>query len=103
MNRGKAFKEFSYAWLKHASRNRHHWQFWTQVSDKGKILKYEIPDKYIKEMICDWIGSGKAQGHGIPIIQWWDAYNQKIILHSITRRKVERIIEKIRRGEKWNA
>lgn len=55
----KDSKGYSYAWLHHRGRNPHHWEYWIDnLSSGGEALK--IPPKFIKEMICDWIGSGKA-------------------------------------------
>ena len=89
------------AWLRHFHRNKHHYQWWI-VPDAGKLYPKPMTKSCIKEMICDWIGAGKAQGHNIPIVQRWDSYNQNLTFHPSTRRKVERVIEKIRRGEKWD-
>lgn len=52
-------KGYSYAWLHHRGRNPHHWEYWIDnLSSGGTALK--IPYKFVKEMICDWIGAGKA-------------------------------------------
>ena len=52
-------KGYSLAWLHHRGRNPHHWEYWIDnLSDGGIALR--IPYKYVKEMICDWIGAGKA-------------------------------------------
>ena len=52
-------KGYSYAWLHHRGRNPHHWEYWIDnLSSGGQALK--MPYKFVKEMICDWIGSGKA-------------------------------------------
>jgi len=52
-------KGYSYAWLHHRGRNPHHWEYWIDnLSSGGEALK--MPIKYVKEMICDWIGAGKA-------------------------------------------
>lgn len=59
-------KSFSIAWLKHQKINPHHWQYWILINDSGTTDYLDIPDKYIKEMICDWVGAGKAQGHFSP-------------------------------------
>lgn len=59
IDKEKASKGYSYAWLHHRGHNPHHWEYWIEnLSSGGEALK--IPSKFIKEMICDWIGSGKA-------------------------------------------
>jgi len=57
---------FNIAWLKHQKLNPHHWQYWILQEDSGKVKYLPMPDKYIKEMICDWVGAGKAQGFKSP-------------------------------------
>ena len=55
----KEIHGFSYAWLHHRGHNKHHWEYWIDnLSHGGDALK--IPYKYVLEMLCDWIGSGKA-------------------------------------------
>ena len=52
---------YSKAWLHHKGRNKHHWEYWTDFNSKtGEIITNKIPDKYAIEMICDWVGAGKA-------------------------------------------
>lgn len=51
---------YSKAWLHHKGHNKHHWEYWTDFSDYGDIIANEIPYKYVVEMVCDWIGAGKA-------------------------------------------
>ena len=51
---------YSKAWLHHKSHNKHHWQYWTDFDTNGDIIKVKIPIKYVVEMVCDWIGAGKA-------------------------------------------
>lgn len=51
---------YSAAWLHHKGRNRHHWEYWTDFGENGEVIANRIPRKYIIEMVCDWIGAGKA-------------------------------------------
>lgn len=52
---------YSFAWLHHKGCNPHHWEFWTDFAEEdGSIIANKIPYKYVVEMICDWIGAGKA-------------------------------------------
>ena len=49
----------SYAWLHHKARNKHHYAYWQDNFDKG-TTHLNMPDKYVKEMVCDYLGAGKA-------------------------------------------
>jgi hypothetical protein len=55
-------EKFDYAWFLHQKRQPHHWQHWCQVSEEGSIICMPIPEVYLREMLCDWDGAGKAQG-----------------------------------------
>lgn len=56
----KEDKGYSMAWLHHKSVNKHHWEWWTDFDDYGNVVANKIPYVYVIEMICDWIGAGKA-------------------------------------------
>ena len=55
----KKHKGYSDAWMHHKGRNKHHWQYWVDGID-GELIPLEMPDKYIKEMICDIKGASRA-------------------------------------------
>ncbi len=89
-------KAFDFAWLLHQKRNRHHWQWWILPEDEGGVKVLNIPEPFLTEMICDWIGAGKAQGHFSPpedsmleTKKWWIANNHKMQLHVNTKRNIE--------------
>lgn len=50
---------YSLAWLNHKNKNKHHFQYWIHYN-KGEIKPVDMPNKYILEMACDFIGAGKA-------------------------------------------
>lgn len=92
-------KAFDFAWLLHQKRNRHHWQWWILPEDEGGIKVLSIEDVYLKEMICDWVGAGKAQGHFSPkndkyfeTRKWYQQNGSKMNLEENTRKKIEIII-----------
>ena len=51
---------FDKAWLSHIHFGKHHWQHWILREDSGKIACIEMPDKYVVEMVADWMGAGRA-------------------------------------------
>jgi len=75
---------FDFAWLLHQKRNRHHWQWWILPTDEegGKVL--EMSTVYRTEMVCDWIGAGRAQGHGRDVTRWFRENRHKMRFHQIT-------------------
>ena len=56
----KAAIGYSSAWLHHKGHNKHHWEYWTDFGRSGQVKTVKIPNKYVVEMVCDWIGAGKA-------------------------------------------
>ena len=93
-------KAFDFAWLLHQKRNKHYWQWWILPEDNGGVKILEMSDKYLREMICDWVGAGKAQGH-FPLVndkysetkQWYSENKNKMQLHPNTRKRIEKIIQ----------
>lgn len=81
-------KEFEIAWLHHQRKNKHHWQYWVvpRLDDDYNI--YPMPEKYVKEMLADWVGAGKAQGQP-NTRKWYKQNKDKMILHPKTRAWIE--------------
>lgn len=55
---------YSIAWFNHKGRNRHHWEWWTDFEVDGIVIASKIPEKYVYEMVCDFVGAGKAYNKG---------------------------------------
>ena len=92
---GGLFKEdikrhFDKAWLYHIHRNRHHWQYWLLQEDDGPQKNIPIPLKYLKEMLADWRGAGKAITGIDNTPQWYLDNAHRINLKIINRRWIER-------------
>jgi len=81
------------AWLYHSHTNRHHWNYWITIRSDGLIYPNIIPDKYIKEMVADWIGASKAYNLNIKVIDWYNKEKENLILHQDTRTKIEKILQ----------
>jgi len=80
------------AWLVHQKRNRHHWQWWILHGEDDNPKVIPMPEKYVKEMVADWRGAGRAQGQP-DISAWYQANKDKMILHISTRNRVEQLLE----------
>ena len=53
-------KGYSDAWMHHKGRNKHHWEYWSDVNPKSK--RYEpvpMPLVYLKESFCDRVAASK--------------------------------------------
>lgn len=90
---------FDFAWLLHQKHNRHHWQWWVLPEDDGGLKTMKMSPRYVKEMLCDWIGAGKANGFVSPADNryletrvWYKKNKDNMVLHPETRKEVEEII-----------
>lgn len=63
---------YSAAWLHHKGRNKHHFEYWTDVDKDGNTVYVDMPPKYFAEMVCDRIAAskiykGKDYNDGCPL------------------------------------
>jgi hypothetical protein len=79
---------FDFAWLLHQKRNRHHWQWWILPEDDGRFKVLEMGQVYVLEMICDWMGAGRAQRKP-DIGTWYLANHRKMQLSDEARGTIE--------------
>lgn len=85
--------EFAIAWNHHQKRNKHHWQYWLIMWDRGELNALPIPEYYVYEMVADWMGAGRAITGKWETLLWYEKNKDKIILHPTTREKVETILK----------
>lgn len=70
----KCMNGYSNAWLHHKGRNKHHYLYWIDELN-NELISIEMPKKYLYEMLCDYIGAGKAyMGKNFSFkaeFDWW--------------------------------
>jgi hypothetical protein len=81
---------FARAWNAHQKRNKHHWQYWVLLWDRGEITCLEMPAVYWREMLADWLGAGRAIKGVWGAKFWYEANKDKIQLHPKTRQQIEK-------------
>lgn len=93
-------EKFNFAWLLHKKRNRHHWQWWVEFDVNDGVRALEIDEPYLTEMICDWIGAGRAQGRifskedkYFEVRKWYAVHKDKMRLNEKTRSIIEEKIK----------
>lgn len=90
---------YSVAWQNHKGKNKHHWHYWTDFED-GKLIILRMPPKYLIEMICDWVGAGKAYNKGnwtIESLKTWYANNRGIYhLHTSTKAYIDLMMKHVK-------
>ena len=51
---------FSYAWMHHKGRNKHHFEYWTDYDRVTHMMSpVKMPLRYVKEMFCDRVAASK--------------------------------------------
>jgi hypothetical protein len=87
-------ESFNAAWNHHQKLNPHHWQYWVLItdSDEPRQRALPMPMKYVREMVADWIGAGRAiTGHN-DVVGWYQKNRDSILLHEQTRMQVEKLL-----------
>lgn len=78
----KEDKGYSEGWLHHKGRNPHHYEYYMDNFDNGGEALI-MPKKYALELICDYIGAGKAyMGKNFTYqkeYEWWLNKNRNLL------------------------
>lgn len=99
-------KGYSEAWMHHKGRNRHHYEYWTDMSPQTR--NYEsipMPRKYLVEMVMDRRAAcmtyqGKAYKDDSALI-YLDRSREKDLMHPRTLRELRHILVMLaEKGEK---
>lgn len=98
LNEGAMKIKFDLAWNYHQKRNKHHWQYWVLIENSWATIALDMPEKYIKEMLCDrwWVGRSFAenlseyrQDYWHKVRSWYlSNYNMMLLSHK-TREYVD--------------
>lgn len=94
-------KAFAAAWRHHIVNNPHHWNHWSFVGNSGKVTTHEMPERYVREMIADWMGAGRSiTGKWDDVGVWFEREKEKMVLHPTTR---ELVTELMNRAKSFSA
>lgn len=93
----RADKGYSEAWMHHKGRNRHHFEYWTDLSPKTRNYEsVEMPRKYLAEMIMDRIAACKTyQGEkytDASALEYLLGSREKDLMHPTTRKQLEYVL-----------
>lgn len=92
---------YSAAWIHHKGRNRHHYEYWTDLSLQTR--NYEsvpMPRKYLVEMVMDrraacMVYQGKNYTPG-SALEYLEKSRERWLMHPQTRRGLEYILTMLR-------
>ncbi len=79
---------FQYAWLHHQHHNKHHWNYWVVNQMKQEALP--MPEKYVREMICDWRAMSRKFGDTAE--EYFCKHRHNMVLHPQTFQRVEELL-----------
>jgi hypothetical protein len=86
-DKSKDDDDFKAAWLHHWTRNKHHWEYWD-----GALGTAMMPETYVREMIADWMGAGRAISGSWDLTDWYNSTKNKIRLANRTLVRVEELL-----------
>ena len=99
-------KGYSEAWMHHKGRNRHHYEYWTDMNRETR--RYEsvpMPRRYLVEMVMDRIAACKTyQGNAYTdgsALEYYLKSMERSLMHPKLQRELEFILTMLRdKGEK---
>ena len=92
---------YSLAWMHHKGRNRHHWEYWTDLDIQTKAYAaVPMPPKYLAEMVADRIAACKTyQGSAYTdasALGYLERSNEARLMHPDTIRALRFLLTKLR-------
>ncbi|MCQ2505797.1 MAG: DUF5662 family protein [Lachnospiraceae bacterium] len=85
---------YSTVWMHHKGRNKHHYEYWVDMNLETKLYEpVPMPDRYVKEMICDRIAASKVYlgsdyDYTYPLKYYHNKEHGKMQIHPETQRKL---------------
>src|SRR3990167_874121 len=87
---------FAEAWNHHQKRAPHHWQYWLLTWDRGDTEPIPMPERYMREMVADWWGAGRAITGRWEAHLWYEKNKDVIRIHKNTRCAMEYVMDSAR-------
>lgn len=94
-------KGYSEAWMHHKGRNKHHYEYWTDLNRQTR--RYEsvpMPRRYLVEMVMDRIAACRTyQGKNytpVSALNYYQGSMERTLLHPKTQQELEYILTMLR-------
>ena len=98
-------KGYSEAWMHHKGRNRHHYEYWTDMNRQTRCYEsVPMPKRYLAEMVMDRIAAcktyeGKAYTQA-SALNYFLKSRERELMHPKTREELEVLLRMLQdRGE----
>ena len=94
-------KGYSEAWMHHKGRNRHHYEYWTDMHPVTKTYEpIPMPRKYLAEMVMDRIAAcrtyqGKNYTDG-SALEYLEKSREQHLMHPETKRQLHFLLTMLR-------
>ena len=94
----REFRGYTEAWLHHKGRNRHHFEYWLDLSDDPgmRIKPAPMPTRFVLEMLCDRIAASKtykgAAYQDTDPLAYYERSKGYVIMHPKTRALLEKLL-----------
>lgn len=69
---------FLRCWIHHQNHNPHHWEYWIPRTGHTRCtppmpggVPFPMPERYVREMLADWLGAGRAYEGKWPDLNDW--------------------------------
>lgn len=91
---------YSPSWIHHYHTNKHHFQYWWDEDEEGKIIPMKMPYHYVIESVMDMLGASKAYNKEnwkpeLLMQYWYDKCLGKRIMHQDSTILVQALIHKL--------
>ena len=89
---------YSTAWLHHKGRNKHHLEYWTDITDDSSkgLMGVEMPPRYVIEMFLDRIAASKVYAGSNytdrTALEYYQNKNEYAYIHPRTRKQLEKLL-----------
>jgi len=99
-------KGYSESWMHHKGRNRHHYEYWTDMNKETKTYEpVPMPRKYLVEQIMDRraacvVYQGKKYHDG-SALEYFMSSRERLLMHEQNRKELEYLLGMLaEKGEK---
>ncbi len=95
-------KGYSAAWIHHKGRNKHHFEYWNDYSNKPgeNLVAVKMPEKYLYEMFIDRLVACKVYKGDTysdsSALEYYNAYKKRHWIHPETRRQLSFLLHMLR-------
>lgn len=95
VNRKSVPQEVTFAWLHHENSNPHHWGYWIPRTGKSANTPLPMPEIYVREMIADCMGAGRAYTGSWDIAEYLNENGPAWKLHEFTLDHIWQVMTKL--------